>query len=132
MALIPNRPTPEGRAIGEHLARWADAADSEQRKQFPKMAERCVTCAFRKGTIPNGCPETVMDALKCVIEGVDFMCHHSPKDDREPCMGWLLLVSQSKGYGKAPWDFAMQDWSAEERAEYERKRQSSKPSEGMK
>lgn len=108
--------------MGEHLARFADMADAEQRKQFPKMKERCVTCAFRKGTIPNGCPEAVMDALKCVIEGVDFMCHHSPKDAMEPCMGWFLLMSQSKKTGKAPWPFATQDWTEEERAEYKRRR----------
>lgn len=114
--LVPNRPTPEGRELGKHLARLCDMADARQRKQFPKMRERCVTCAFRGGTIPNGCPETVMDAIKCVIEGRDFMCHHSPKNGRggytEQCMGWFVMVANSPGFSQAPWPYSHEQSSA--------------------
>lgn len=115
MTLIRNRPTPEGREVGEHLARWADAADKDQRVRFPNMMERCASCAFRAGTLPNGCDETVMDALKCVIEGHDFMCHQS-KGNSDPCMGWLLLVSRLKKFGKAPWNYSLDDYTPEERS----------------
>lgn len=132
MSLIPNRPTPEGRALGEQLARFADAADVEQRKQFPNMEERCITCAFRKGTLPNGCPETVMDALKCVLEGVDFICHHSPKDANGAhtgiCMGWFLLSSQRTELLKAPWPFSRDEYSDEEREQLKRRSSKSRES----
>jgi hypothetical protein len=41
--------------------------------------ERCSTCAFRAGTVPNGCEQTVMDAVKCVKEDVVFRCHAENK-----------------------------------------------------
>lgn len=115
MTMVPNKPTEIGRALGKQLARLCDAAETEQRKHFPDMQERCKTCAFRGGSLPNGCEETVMDAIKCVIEGVGFMCHHSPKDGKggytELCQGWFLLVSQQKEYGKAPWPFSQAESS---------------------
>ena len=74
--MIRNHPTPEGREMGAHLARWTEAA-------LPKLAamgqedDRCKTCAFREGTVPNRCIDTVADAMKCVVEGEHmFLCHH--------------------------------------------------------
>lgn len=72
-----NRPTPEGIALGKELARLTDRAEAEVRARFPKAKERCGTCAFRLGTIPNGCVETVMDALKCALEYRTFDCHET-------------------------------------------------------
>lgn len=66
MSLILNEPTPEGRALGEKLAEFCEteiAANPDAVK-----LERCPTCAFRKGTHPNGCVPTVMDALKCIMD----------------------------------------------------------------
>jgi len=111
-----NRPTPEGRALGKELARLCDAAETEQRKRFPNHAERCKSCAFRLGTIPNGCPETLMDAVKCVIEGRDFLCHMTLGADGEPdgtpCRGWMLMLTNAPR-GTAPWPFSHEPDAAE-------------------
>jgi hypothetical protein len=89
-----NMPTPEGEALGKELARLADLAEAEQLKQFPNMLPRCNECAFRAGTLPNGCAETVSDALKCVIERVPFWCHKGLKEEEgQPtriCTGWMV------------------------------------------
>jgi hypothetical protein len=93
---VPNEPTPEGRELGAHFARWADEAEAEQRKQFPDMLPRCNECAFRAGTRPNGCPGTLMDALKCLMELTPFYCHKGVKDGEEPtrlCTGYMVLLS---------------------------------------
>lgn len=81
-----NRVTPEGRAMGEQLARLTErsiqrlAADGEE-------DGRCKSCAFRAGTVPNGCLQTQMDALKAVIEDVPFLCHQAHSNGW-PCHGW--------------------------------------------
>lgn len=49
--------------------------------------EMCATCACRPGGVPNGCLQTQLDFLKCVVEGVPFLCH-APKDGRL-CAGWV-------------------------------------------
>lgn len=89
--LIPNRPSPEGRMLGEQLARMCDIEE----KKFPNHAQRCKSCAFRAGTVPNGCLPTVMDALKATMEGEPFMCHqHFDKDGNptELCAGAAILL----------------------------------------
>lgn len=112
---VRNKPTKEGREIGVYLARWADAALEKQLQQFPNMRDRCASCAFRSGSFPNGCLDTVMDALKCVMEGAEFMCHHDMIDDKptEVCAGWLAVWSESATNGmpeqKAPWPFSHED-----------------------
>jgi len=69
---VPNEPTSEGRKVGAMLGALADAAEAEQRRDFPDMLPRCNDCAFRAGTLPNGCEETLMDAMKCAVEGKPF------------------------------------------------------------
>lgn len=102
--------TPEGIEMGKHLARLCDVAEAEQRKRFPNHATRCQTCAFRAGTLPNGDPVTLMDAMKCLIEHVPFMCHQYFNPDgtpRDMCAGYALLQFSGKSKpGKAPWDFS--------------------------
>lgn len=66
-----NRPTALGKEAGAHLARFCDQAEMKKTTLHP----RCKTCAFRAGSIPNGCESTVMDALKCSMEDTPFMCH---------------------------------------------------------
>lgn len=102
---VPNRPTPEGRMVGRELARLADQAEAESLKKFPKSRVRCRTCAFRAGTIPNGCVSTVMDAMKCVMEQKEFLCH---EDMPHPCMGWVEFanVSQHLPPIQTPWEFS--------------------------
>lgn len=91
----PNLPTPEGRALGAELARLADVAEAENRERFPRAARRCYDCAFRAGTDPNGCAETLMDALKCVVEAKPFFCHKGVAEGDTPrtlCAGFALLM----------------------------------------
>lgn len=94
--LTPNRPSPEGYMLGEQLARLTDKAESTVRAQFPNHKARCKSCAFTKGTIPNGCLPTVMDALKCVVDGTPFHCHQEFDDNGTPtelCAGWAMAAT---------------------------------------
>jgi hypothetical protein len=105
---VLNRPTPEGIAIGKELARLTDRAEEANREKFPNAKERCGTCAYRLGTIPNGCAETVMDALKCALEFRTFMCHETMVKGQctKVCTGWLILCSASRGKVEAPWSYS--------------------------
>ena len=96
MALVRNKPTPEGQALGVELARLTENAKTAVKAVFPDHAEPCQSCAFRAGTLPNGCPETVMDALKCVVTGEPFYCHQGFDVDGKPtklCAGWVIAMS---------------------------------------
>lgn len=95
-----NLPDPAGMALGTELARLADIEEGKQREAFPNQLPRCNECAFLAGTRPNGCSETLMDAVKCVIECVPFYCHKGVKDGAEPkrlCSGWALLAFGERG-----------------------------------
>lgn len=106
--------TPEGIALGREMARLCDVAEVEQRARFPKHARRCESCAFRAGTLPNGDPVTLMDATKCLIENIPFMCHQYFNADGSPrdmCAGFALLARSGMNFepGKhvmAPWNFS--------------------------
>lgn len=52
--------------------------------------ERCKSCAFREGTLPNRCADTVLDASKCMLEGHEFHCHIDMEDGKPTrlCAGW--------------------------------------------
>lgn len=76
----PNLPTPEGAELGREVARMADAQYTQTGRDT-----RCHDCAFRLGTIPNQSAASLMDAVKCVMEGVPFNCHI----DQRPCWGWV-------------------------------------------
>ncbi len=113
-----NRVTPQGRELGANLARMTD----------PEVAaliasgewdhdERCVSCAFRAGTIPNGCAQTQLDALKCVLEKQTFGCHVARDGlpaGAHACMGWFAAM-QARGGPIArpaiacPWPFSPPD-----------------------
>lgn len=86
VAYRQNLATLEGRELGVELARLCDVEAGRQQLK----RERCGTCAFRHGDhIANGSLETLMDALKCVMERTIFWCHEVDR----PCVGWRLLVS---------------------------------------
>jgi hypothetical protein len=92
---VPNVPTPEGRLLGAELARLADIEEARLRERFPQQHHRCGDCAFRAGTDPNGCPETLMDAVKALAEAVPFYCHKKFTPEGKPallCAGYALLV----------------------------------------
>jgi len=108
-----HRVSPEGREIGEQMARLAQR-EIEKLKAEGEPVECCRTCAFRPGTVPNGCLQTQMDALKCVLEGVPFMCHQDQKL-QTVCHGWFA-ARQARGIkgSKIPcaWDFSPPDDAA--------------------
>lgn len=110
------RVSPEGRVMGEQMVRLTEpwirhlAAEGEP-------DERCKSCAFRTGTVPNGCFQTQMDALKAVIERTPFNCH---QHDRKGliCHGWfaarfaIARAEKVKGpmpVTTCPWDFSPAD-----------------------
>lgn len=103
-----NRPTDEGRVLGAKLAQFCDESEPEARLKIPELPPRCNSCAFRVGAhVANGSPTTQMDALKCVIEGVEFQCHEPARRD-QPCSGWTMMVlagGLAPG-AKAPWPFS--------------------------
>lgn len=112
MAKKRNLPSPEGRALGEHLARFADVEEEKWRKEMGLVPVRCQSCAYRKGSYPNGCLSTVANALKCTMEREPFYCHHGMKlkqdtDLQQPksvCAGWLLM-HRAEPPVEAPWPF---------------------------
>lgn len=93
---VPNMPTPEGIALGVEMARLCDIEEAKQLERFPDQTPRCDDCALRRGTRPNGCAETQMDALKCVLEGIPFYCHKGIAESEDPkrlCAGWVTLTT---------------------------------------
>jgi hypothetical protein len=97
---VLNEPTREGFEQGYFMARFVDA--EEAKEPLANGSKRCATCAFRQGTYPNGSPVTQMDALKCVMEGVPFLCHEEDK----PCAGWAILRRGSEGTHGMSWPFS--------------------------
>lgn len=115
-----SRVSKEGKNCGAVMSALADkgalilAAEGEP-------DERCKTCAFTSGTVPNGCIQTQMDAMKSVIEKVPFYCHAKFHENgsRRLCHGWYAAnvavgrVEQSSGevfpIDKCPWEFSPPD-----------------------
>jgi hypothetical protein len=83
------RVTPEGKAAGFDLASLTDVVAAKLAEEG-QPDERCKSCAFKFGTVPNGCLQTQADALKSVIEGVPFLCHQADQQ-RRPCYGWVSV-----------------------------------------
>ena len=91
--MIKNQRTPEGEEFGRHMARLCETAIRGEDK-------RCSTCAFRQGNlIANGSPQTLMTALKCVMERTPFYCHEIDV----PCAGWLAMRFEKGKEVYAPW-----------------------------
>lgn len=104
----PNRPCAIGRLAGANIARMTEPAIAELAAQG-EPDERCSTCAFKAGTLPNGCLETVADAMKCGIEGEPFYCHDSRRKG-ETCHGWFAMRYALDGKsGSVPWKFSHED-----------------------
>lgn len=101
--LVRNLPTPEGQALGAEIARLVEPVIT-QLEQTGEPDKRCKTCAFRAGTEPNGCEQTVMDAMKCVMEGNVFGCH---VEVGHVCHGWFAARVALKGETiKMPWEYS--------------------------
>jgi hypothetical protein len=99
---VLNRPTREGRQIGRLMARFHRL----EMLRHPGQKDCCHDCAFRRGTTPNGCASTVMDAMKCVMEKVPFLCHAGMvSGEGAPagvCQGWLVMVRKDEAWGSRP------------------------------
>lgn len=102
---VRNRPTDLGREAGKHLARFCDQAEAKKTTLHP----RCTTCAFRAGSMPNGCESTVMDALKCSMEDTPFMCHERKG---QPCSGWVMMRSNKPFKVSWPWSYGDEEPNA--------------------
>jgi hypothetical protein len=111
-----SRVTPEGRAAGFQMVRLIEPAVAELVRQG-EPDERCKSCAGSLGTVPNGCPQTLGDFMKALIEDVPFLCHHA---DRKgwPCHAWyagrVAIRAAEKRRGaplalKVPWAFSPPD-----------------------
>lgn len=77
--------------MGEFLAKLAEAGNIGDIEGILDLC--CLTCAFRRGTLPNISAGTGMVAFNCAIgiDKDDFACHHGMKDG-EPqklCAGYI-------------------------------------------
>lgn len=104
--MIRNTPSPEGYELGEQLARFADDAEPRVRLKYPAFPVRCKSCAFRRGSKPNGMVATLMNALKCWLEkDTEFHCHEHGREGT-PCAGWaMLMLDGDADPVETPWDY---------------------------
>ncbi len=107
-----SRCSPEGAIAGKALVRLTDPAIAELVAEG-EADDRCPTCAFREGTVPNMCLQTQADAIKAVIEDVLFTCHHKKPIGSHVCHGWFAaryaLRNNPGGAKKVPWEFSAPD-----------------------
>lgn len=103
------RITPISIEAGQQVARLAENAVARV-AAMGDPDERCSTCAFRLGTQPNQCGDTLSDAMKCIIEREPFYCHDKKRIGR-PCHGWFAVSVVTRGMpaGKAPWPFSHEE-----------------------
>lgn len=115
--MIKNKPTAVGIECGKQLSRLTNVAKEKLETKLREadalelMPEPCKSCAFVEGTFPNGCPETVMDALKCTMEGKPFFCHQRMTSDDKPldiCQGYLIARTGTIGMKpmETPWPYS--------------------------
>lgn len=106
------RVSPIGRAVGEQLVRLTEPVIAKLAAEGDED-ERCKSCAFRAGTVPNGCAQTMLDVMKCVIEQKPFYCHVEKYADgsEKVCHGWFAArwAIGDRPPGVAPWDFSPPD-----------------------
>jgi hypothetical protein len=109
MSKTRNTASEDGRKLGKWMAEITDAAEPKARLKLPDLPPRCASCAFRHGKhVANGSPATQMDALKCVLEGVEFQCHDVHRVG-EVCSGWAMnMLAQDEFKPRlAPWEFSV-------------------------
>lgn len=107
-ALKLNLPCPTGIEFGAHLARFVEVEVATLEDAGRPVPEMCGSCAFRRGTLPNGCLTTLADAFKCVMEQETFLCHEEEPIGRA-CGGWAILRGASpkdSGPVEMPWGYS--------------------------
>ncbi len=105
------RVCPQGQALGRQMAAIADKAYAALDARLGEGDERCKSCAFTRGTVPNGCLQTQMDVIKAVIETAPFMCHQHDRKGA-PCDGWyaVYLAMRSTENTKGPFEVQTCPW----------------------
>jgi hypothetical protein len=111
-----SRVSPMGKQMGATMAKLADQVCA-QLEQQDEPDTRCKSCAFRLGTVPNGCIQTQSDVLKAVSEDVPFMCHQGKPGQRDICHGWFAVrvlvarmeLTTGEGLPPCPWEFSPPD-----------------------
>jgi hypothetical protein len=83
-----HRCTDGGQRLGAVLVRIAEPEIARLEAQG-EPDERCASCAFRPDAVPNGCLQTMLDALKAVAEDVPFLCHMGKPRHSRICHGWF-------------------------------------------
>ena len=100
-----NFKSPEGAELGAYMAKWCDDAEPKARLKVPELSPRCNSCACRKGDhLANSSPATLLDFLKCVLEGHEFYCHE-PAREGQLCSGWAMFM-----LAKDDAEFVEVDW----------------------
>lgn len=91
-----SRVSDEGKKAGELMASVADVG-MKILADLGESVEYCKTCAFRRGTVPNGCAQTQLDTMKAVFEGKPFHCHvNKVHGMRDICQGWFAARQHPK------------------------------------
>lgn len=83
--------TPEGQRLGKIMANMADQGFEILKNEHGFKDDRCVSCAFREGTVPNGDPQTQLEVVDCVMnDKAAFACHCvQAGGERQVCSGWI-------------------------------------------
>lgn len=107
------RVSPEGKSMGLVMVRLVSPAIADMALEG-ELDERCSSCAFRYGTVPNGCLQTQLDVLKAVSEGKRFTCHMKEPVGTVTCHGWYAArVALRRGGARMEtpclWDFSAPD-----------------------
>jgi hypothetical protein len=78
--------------------------------------ERCATCAFKHGTIPSSCHQTMLDAVKCLLEAKVFYCHAKTIGtgewlEAQVCHGYYAARQRTKDDAPVAvdWEFSQPD-----------------------
>ena len=84
--------------IGEELAKLSDAGVNKliASGQWSED-QRCVGCAFRKGTEANATPDTLAWAAQCTRTMQPFYCHCVEAIGQKVCSGWMAVVDERIG-----------------------------------
>lgn len=105
-----------GKKAGEIMASAADIGFAIL-EAAGEPVECCKSCAFRRGTVPNGCAQTQTDVMKAVLEGKSFMCHVNTIEGgmRDICQGWFAARQHPNIKDKSilcNWEFSPPDDAA--------------------
>lgn len=114
-----HRVSAEGKKLGTLSAQLAEGECSALARDG-EDDERCKSCAFRAGTVPNGCLQTQLDVMKAVAEGIPFMCHQHLDQRGRPskvCHGWFaarrvvdrIETATGQKMPPAPYEFSPPD-----------------------